>query len=157
MAANTIGVMQTGTPVVIRGASNNLADRPDSTGISAKLDNPTRDRWFDTTQFVNPPLYTYGNVGRVLPDVRGPGTVNWDLSVIKNTRVTERVNLQFRAEAFNFINHVNLGIPNTGGPNSSAGSGFIPGADGRNRNGAFGTITTARDARNIQLGLKVIF
>ena len=154
---NTIGVMQTGTPVVIRGASNNLADRPDSTGVSAKLDNPTRDRWFDTTQFVNPALYTYGNVGRVLPDVRGPGTVNWDLSAIKNTRITERVNLQFRAEAFNFINHVNLGLPNTGGPNSSAGSGFIPGADGKNRNGAFGTITTARDARNVQLGLKVIF
>ena len=51
---NTIGVMQTGIPLLIRGASNNLADRPDSSGKSAKLDNPNRDRWFDTTQFINP-------------------------------------------------------------------------------------------------------
>jgi hypothetical protein len=151
---NTIGVMQTGIPLMVRGASNNLADRPDSTGVSAKLDNPTRERWFDTTQFINPVIYTYGNVGRVLPDVRSPGTVNWDLSVIKNTRFGERFNLQFRAEAFNFLNWVNLGIPNTG---AVAGTGFVPGPDGRNRSGTFGTITTARDARNIQLGLKLIF
>jgi hypothetical protein len=141
-------VMQTGIPLMIRGGSNNLADRPNSTGVSAKLDNPTRERWFDTSQFVNPPIYTFGNVGRVLGDVRAPGTINWDLSVIKNTRLTERFNLQFRAEAFNFLNWVNLGIPNTS---------FTAGADGRNVNGAFGTITTARDARNVQFGLKLIF
>ncbi|HYZ86308.1 MAG TPA: hypothetical protein VE621_17985, partial [Bryobacteraceae bacterium] len=145
---NTIGVMQTGIPLAIRGASNNLADRPNSTGVSAKLDNPDRNGWFDKTQFINPPLYTFGNVGRTLPDVRGPGTVNWDLSVIKNTRFAERYNLQFRAEAFNFLNAVNLGLPNLT---------FVPGADGRNTSGAFGTITTARDARNIQLALKFIF
>jgi hypothetical protein len=74
--------------------------------------------------------------------------VNFDLSLIKDTRVTERVNLQFRAESFNFLNHVNLG-----GPNVS----FSPGANGRNANANFGTITTARDARINQLGLKVIF
>jgi hypothetical protein len=145
---NTIGVMQTGIPLMIRGAANNLADRPDSTGVSAKLDNPTRDRWFDTTQFINPAIYTFGNVPRVLPDVRAPGTINWDLSAIKNTRFAERFNLQFRAEAFNFLNRVNLGIPNTS---------FSPGPDGRNRSGTFGTITSARDARNVQLALKLIF
>jgi hypothetical protein len=149
---NTIGVMQTGIPIMVRGASNNLADRPDSTGVSAKLENPTRERWFDTSQFINPVSYTYGNVGRVLPDVRAPGTINWDLSAIKNTRFTERINLQFRAEAFNFLNWVNLGIPNAGAANS-----FVPGPDGRNRSGTFGTITTARDARNVQLALKLIF
>ena len=145
---NTIGVMQTGLPIVITGANNNRATRPDSTGVTAKLDNPTAARWFDTTQFVNPASYTFGNVGRVLPDVRGPGTVNWDFSVIKNTRVTERFNIQLRAEAFNFLNHVNLGLPN---------GGFSAGPDGRNQSGAFGTITSARDSRNVQLGLKVIF
>jgi hypothetical protein len=145
---NTIGVMQTGIPIMVRGASNNLADRPDSTGTSAKLDNPARERWFDTSQFINPASYTYGNVGRVLPDVRAPGTINWDLSAIKNTRFTERINLQFRAEAFNFLNWVNLGIPN---------ASFSPGPDGRNRSGTFGTITSARDARNVQFALKLIF
>jgi len=43
---------------------------------------------------------------------------------------------------------VNLGLPNTT---------FSPGPDGRNRSGAFGTITSARDARNVQLALKLVF
>jgi hypothetical protein len=145
---NTIGIMQTGIPLNVTGANNQRASRPDSTGVSAKLDNPTAARWFDTTQFVNPAPFTFGNVGRTLPDVRAPGTVNWDLSFIKNTRLVERGNLQFRAEMFNFLNHVNLGIPNTG---------FSPGPDGRNQSGAFGTITSARDARTIQLALKLSF
>lgn len=145
---NTIGVMQTGIPLVVRGASNFLADRPNSTGVSAKLEERTAQRWFDTTQFVNPPEFTFGNVGRVLPDVRTPGTVNWDLSLIKNTSVTETVTVQFRAEAFNFLNHVNLGAPNVS---------FLAGTDGRNRSGTFGVITQARDARVIQFGLKLLF
>jgi hypothetical protein len=145
---NTIGVMQTGIPLVIRGANNFQANRPNSTGESAKLDNPTRERWFNTDVFVNPPPFELGNVGRTLPDVRTPGTVNFDLSMIKDTRITERVNLQFRAEAFNFLNHVNLGAPNTS---------FSAGPDGRNASASFGTITSARDARIMQLGLKLIF
>lgn len=145
--------MQTGIPLVVRGASNFAANRPSSTGQSAKLDNPTRERWFDTEAFVNPPDFTLGNVGRALPDVRGPGTVNFDLSLIKDTRITERINLQFRAESFNFMNHVNLGTP----PLNSSNLTFSPGANGKNANASFGTINTARDARINQLGLKVIF
>ncbi len=145
---NTIGIMQTGIPLNITGANNQRANRPDSTGVSAKLDNPTVDRWFDTTQFVNPTQFTFGNVGKTLPDVRTPGTVNWDLSFIKNTRIVERMNLQFRAEMFNFLNHVNLGAPNTG---------FVAGPNGFNQSGNFGRITSARDARTIQLALKLSF
>jgi hypothetical protein len=145
---NTIGVLQTGIPLIVRGASNNAANRPSSTGESAKLDNPTRSRWFNTDVFVNPPEFTLGNVGRTLPDVRTPGTVNFDLSMIKDTRITERINLQFRAESFNFMNHVNLYGPNVT---------FSPGANGKNASANFGTINTARDARINQLGLKLIF
>ena len=145
---NSIGIMQTGLPIVISGANNFRASRPNSTGASAKLDEPTAQRWFNTEAFVNPANFTYGNIGRVLPNVRGPGTVNWDLSLIKNTRLTERINLQFRAEAFNFMNAVNLGLPN---------GGFSAGPNGRNQSGTFGTITSARDARNIQFGLKLLF
>ncbi|MFN0170203.1 MAG: carboxypeptidase regulatory-like domain-containing protein [Bryobacteraceae bacterium] len=145
---NTIGTVQTGNPVVIRGADNFLANRPNSTGRSAKLDDRTRSRWFDTTRFVNPPRYTYGNVGRVLPDARNPGTVNLDLSTIKNTSLHERVSLQFRAEAFNVFNRVNLGAPN---------GGFVAGPDGLNRSATFGVITSARDARIVQFALKLIF
>jgi hypothetical protein len=145
---NNITTLQTGLPVVLRGANNQRADRPNSTGISAKLDERTAERWFDTTQFVNPPQFTLGNVGRVLPDVRNPGTFNMDLSLIKDTHLTEQARLQFRAEAFNWINHVNLGLVN---------ASFSPGADGRNSAGAFGTINSARDARILQFGLKLIF
>ena len=145
---NTIGVMQTGIPLVITGANNQRATRPDSTGKSAQLDNPTAARWFDTTQFVNPPAFTFGNLGRVLPDVRTPGTVNWDLSFIKNTHFNERLNLQFRTEMFNFLNHVNLAAP---------GTTFSPGPNGLNSSGSFGVITAARDARTIQLSLKLMF
>jgi hypothetical protein len=70
------------------------------------------------------------------------------MSLLKNTRLTERFNLQFRAEAFNFLNHVNLGVPNVS---------FSPGADGKNRSGSFGLITSARDPRIGQLALKFIF
>jgi hypothetical protein len=145
---NVISTVQSGLPVVVRGANNFLADRPNSTGISAKLDSRSAQRWFDTTQFVNPPAFTFGNVGRVLPDVRTPGTVNFDFSVVKDTCLTERTRLQFRAEAFNVLNHVNLGLPN---------ATFSPGPDGRNQSGSFGMVTSARDARIMQFGLKVIF
>ncbi len=145
---NSIGVMQTGLPLVISGASNFQANRPNSTGQSAKLSNPTAERWFDTGALVNPPDFTFGTIGRALPDVRAPGTVNFDLSLFKDTFVTESINVQFRAEAFNFVNHVNLRAPNTA---------FRAGADGKNSSATFGTITAARDARVIQFALKVIF
>jgi hypothetical protein len=145
---NSIGVLQTGLPLSVRGATNFASDRPNSTGVSAEIDNPTQQKWFNTDAFINPPNFLLGNVGRTLPDVRTPGTVNWDLSLLKDTRITEKVNLQFRAEAFNFLNHVNLGSPS---------GGFTAGTDGKNVNATFGTIASARDARVIQLGLKLLF
>jgi hypothetical protein len=145
---NAIGVMQTGIPLTVRGAANFQADRPNSTGASARIDNPARERWFDTSAFLNPPDFTYGNVGRTTPDVRHPGTTNWDLSLIKDTKIGERVIIQFRAEAFNFMNITNLGLVD---------DTFGAGPDGRNSRATFGTVNSARDARVGQLGLKVIF
>jgi hypothetical protein len=84
----------------------------------------------------------------VLPDVRNPGVVNVDLSIIKDFSIKERARIQFRAESFNVANHVNLGFPN---------ATFVPGANGLNNSSTFGTITSARDARSIQLGMKLIF
>jgi hypothetical protein len=145
---DSIVTMQTGVPIVITGANNNLATRPNSTGQSAKLSNPTASEWFNTAVFVNPASYTYGNLGRVLPDVRNPGIVQIDLSIIKNWRIKERGRLQFRAESFNVVNHTNLGF---------VSGGFSPGTNGFNSSGTFGTITTARNPRNIQLGMKLSF
>lgn len=145
---NNITTLQTGQPLTIRGANNQRADRPNSTGISASIDNPSAARWFNTDAFVNPPSFTLGNIGRSLADVRAPRLINLDLSLIKDTRLRERLRLQFRAEAFNVLNHVNLGFPNMT---------FGAGADGKNNNAAFGTVTSSRDARIGQLALKLIF
>jgi hypothetical protein len=94
---NLIGVMQSGIPLTVRGANNFQADRPNSTGISVELRGDQRGvaRWFDTAQFVNPPDFTFGNVSRTIPDVRHPGTVNLDASLIKDTHITERLRSSF--------------------------------------------------------------
>jgi hypothetical protein len=148
---NSVAVLQTGVPIVITGANNQLATRPNSTGQSAKLSNPSASQWFNTSAFVNPPTYTFGNLGRVLPDVRNPGVVNIDLSLIKNFAIREKLNLQFHAESFNVVNHVNLGLLST------TATTFVPGANGLNNSGTFGVINSARDPRSIQLGIKLIF
>ena len=74
--------------------------------------------------------------------------MDFDLSVIKDTAISERLKLQFRGEAFNFVNHRNLGNPNVA---------FSAGANGLNNSSTFGLITSARDPRIMQLGMKLIF
>ncbi len=77
----------------------------------------------------------------------GPGLARWDASVYKNTKISERVSLQFRAEAFNVLNHTNFGI---GSPGSAFRSTSIT-------SGNFGKIGNAYESRQIQLAMKLIF
>jgi hypothetical protein len=83
----------------------------------------------------------------------GPGINNWDFAVLKNTMLTERLNLQFRAELFNIFNHAQFDTP-TGIANSFAqvaNSGpFIP-------SGSFGQVSGAAPPRIGQLSLKLNF
>jgi hypothetical protein len=58
---------------------------------------------------VNPPNGAYGNSAR--NSLYGPGYGSVDFSVVKNTKVTERVNAQFRIELFNLFNRINLAPP----------------------------------------------
>lgn len=107
-----------GTPLTLSAPIPGGGNRPNSTGVSARIDGGrTRgaqiDRWFDITQFTLPASFSLGNVGRTLGDVRGPSMVNTDLSLIKNTRIREGVALQFRLEYFNVFNRANLDLPNT--------------------------------------------
>jgi hypothetical protein len=151
---NGIGTFASGAPLIIRGASNGLANRPDLTGDPALPDNyvdATPERgvlWFNTAAFANPAAYTFGNVPRSLTSVRTPGAIVIDLSLFKTFQLSNRAKLQFRFEAFNAPNHVNLGRPNMT---------FTPGTDGLNNSASFGRITTARDPRQLQLGVKLIF
>jgi hypothetical protein len=144
----TITTAQSGLPLRVTGASNFLANRPNSTGISPTLSNHNANLWLNPAAFINPPDWTFGNVGRTLPQTWGPGLINSDASLIKDTRIREQATLEFRAEFFNSLNHVNLGMPITS---------FQAGPDGTNVNANFGKILSARSARSGQLALKVIF
>ena len=107
-----------GTPLALSAPIPGGGNRPNSTGSSARIDGSRSrgaqiDRWFDTSQFTLPASFSFGNVGRTLPDVRGPSLLNTDLSLIKNTQLHEKLSLQFRAEYFNVFNRANLDLPNT--------------------------------------------
>ncbi len=120
-------------------------DRPDlNPAFNGSVILKKQTQWFDPAAFSLPTVRTWGNLGR--GTLRGPGLQTVDLSVLKNTAITERVNVQFRAEAFNLLNHTNLGPPN---PIVFSGTQVSPSA---------GLITTlATDSRRIQLGVKIIY
>lgn len=102
------------------------------------------ERHFNPAAFALQEPGFYGNAGRNI--LIGPALQTLDISLIKNTRITEDVNLQFRAEAFNVLNRPNFGVPLT--------TVF----DGRGAVGSAGRITdTVTTARQIQFGLKIIF
>ncbi len=102
------------------------------------------NQYFNPNAFVAPPSGTYGNVGR--NTLIGPGSVDTDLALLKAVTLSERVRLQFRAEAFNIFNRANFGTPNAV-VFSSATSVPAPTA---------GVITsTATTSRQIQFGLKL--
>jgi len=147
-----IGTMQTGYPLSITSNSNTTqsqggGQRPNSTGTSAHKDGRIEDRlnrYFDITQFVNPPAFQFGNVSRTLPDTLGPGLHDWSLSVLKTTRIGEHLRFQLRGEAFNVWNH-----PAFANPGTSFGTA------------SFGRINDvanrANPARQIQLGAKLLW
>jgi hypothetical protein len=69
------------------------------------------NRWFNTSCFVQPPAFTFGSEGRVDPKLRAHGMNNMDFALFKNTKMSERVGLQFRAEFFNLFNRVQFNFP----------------------------------------------
>jgi hypothetical protein len=114
-------------------------DRPDRIGPGV-LDPGKRtiDAWFATKDFVAPAPYSFGNAGRNI--LGGPPYVNWDLSVIKQSRVLDSSRIEFRVELFNAFNQVNFELPN-----SVLGTSV------------FGKIFGARRAREIELALRYSF
>src|SRR5262249_48054759 len=120
--------------------------RPNSTGKSAHIDGPAQQRltrWFDTSAFTAAPAFTFGNLARTLPNVRGAGINNFDFSVFKNTGLAsnERLSLQFRAEFYNLFNRVQFDLPGQalGTPQ-------------------FGVVTNqVNDPRLLQFALKLMF
>ena len=66
--------------------------------------------WFNPACFTPQPMGTHGNAGR--DNIIGPNLWNLDDSLSKDWRPKEQASLQFRAEAFNALNHSNYGTPN---------------------------------------------
>jgi hypothetical protein len=75
--------------------------------IIDKVVSPGVIQWFDPACYEPQAPGYLGNVRR--NSLPGPGTITADISITKNTKITERLSVQFRAEAFNFINHLNPG------------------------------------------------
>jgi hypothetical protein len=79
------------------------------------------DKWFNTSLFLQPPAYNFGDAPRTFADLRNDRTRNVDLSLHKNTGITEKLKLQFRAEFFNMISTARFGSPNQSPGNKQFG------------------------------------
>jgi len=145
------------TPLMGSNRSGNGDTRnPDRPNLNPAFTGPVvtgdPNQWFNPDAFIPAPYGTYGNLGR--GTYNGPGLAEVDLSVLKNIAVSERINLQFRAEFFNLLNRYNYASPNQtvftnigtfAAPHYTANpsAGFISGLAGL--------------PRQIQFGLKLMF
>lgn len=111
--------------------------RPNVIG-NPSVSNCTPAQCFNVAAFGVPAPFTFGDAGRNI--LRGPGTQNWDFSVLKDFHIGETRYLQFRSEFFNIFNHANFNNPNP----------YVDTPQG-------GQIFSAKDPRIIQFALKLYF
>jgi hypothetical protein len=143
---NGITTFATGQPVAVTNsiATQSGANRPHNLGRSAKKSGSVTSRldaYMDGSVFAAPGPFEFGTSPRTLPDVRGDGPQNFDLSFFKNFPFSERWTMQFRAEFFNVFN-----TPQFGEPNGAFG------------NPQFNRVNTqANNPRDIQLALRLSF
>jgi len=105
---------------------NKKSQRPDFVaGQSLYAANKNINNWFNLNAFATPAVDTWGNLGRNI--ARGPGYYEIDTALQRDMPITERLKLEFRAEAFNLLNH-----PIYGDPDSDVSDGA----------GEFGVITS---------------
>jgi hypothetical protein len=117
-------------------STNGMASRPNVIGKISKVGK--KSEWFDTTAFQAPNFGFFGTASN--GTIRGPGYTSLNLSLYKSFPIYDRLNLQFRAEAFNALNHPNFNSVDTG-----VGSG------------SYGQLTNTGDPRIIELALKMSF
>ncbi|MGD0362760.1 MAG: carboxypeptidase-like regulatory domain-containing protein [Bryobacteraceae bacterium] len=147
-----IATLLSGFPFTPQVGSNRSGDgdtrNPDRPSLNPSFSGPVvlgnPNEWFNPNAFVLPAAGTYGDLGR--GTYLGPGLAALDLSLVKDFAIRERMNLQFRSEFFNVLNHTNPGTPNAivfSGTTVSPSAGLIT--------------TTATTSRQIQFGLKLMF
>jgi len=149
------GVLGSGNGYDPVGLGGGYTVRPN---ISGKMDYPKKwNNYFDTSKFSNVvPVWQggsslgFGNTGK--DAVVGPGRVNFTTSLYKSFSVTERAHFELRFESFNTFNHAEGNGINTGyAPQNGAFSTKF------NSGNTFGQITSAWDARVLELGGKFVF
>ena len=124
--------------------NNRYLDLPDFTGEPLDITNPHSNglQYFNALAFEDNALGTIGNAPRRY--FSGPGAFNTDLAVLRNFKIRETQNLQFRAEAFNVFNHTQFFGP-------EAVNGDV------DNKPLFGKVVNTADPRLIQLALKYTF
>ena len=125
----------------VRALGNSSVDLPDYNGQPIQFFNPRTSsnlQYFSTDDFSAEQLGVTGNANRRF--FHGPGLNNWDVSLFKNMRFTERFSMDIRAEFFNAFNHAQFNNP----VGNFAASNF-------------GQITSARDPRIGQVAAKIHF
>ncbi len=141
-----------------------IAERPNLIGnpYSGVCPNGTRVGtpacWFNPSAFALPPPGQFGNAGRNI--LRGPGFAQLDLAAQKSFQVREGVKIMLRAEAFNFMNHPNFGVPsNTQNPIALGGNGDAVFRDvaGHFANGVGRIFSTVGTGRQIQFDARFTF
>jgi hypothetical protein len=149
---NGLTTFQDGFPLGLSATPNltgfNTGLRPNVVaGCNPVISGPIQQRLnraFDTSCYSVPAAYTMGGEGRTDPVLRGHGINNFNASIYKKTSLTERFNLEFRAEAFNLFNRVQFGNPNLQA-STAAGN-------------TFGIISTQLNTpRLIQLALRLTY
>ena len=152
--ANSIVTLQSGFPFTPQ-LSYNPSNSGDTKNPVRPFLNPafngkvivgTPGEWYNPGAFLAPPTGSgfYGNLGR--DTLTGPGLATWDLSMLKDMSLHERLNLQFRAEFFNILNRANFNTPNLV---VFTPSGVSPTA---------GVITgTSTTSRQVQFALKLLW
>lgn len=145
--ANVIAAFSSGNPFTINAPNNTAAPltnfRADRlcNGRAELRNSDLRANglyWFNPGCFAAPQAGYFGNSGANI--ITGPGVNNWDIAVEKNAQLREALRLQFRAELFNAWNHAQFKNP----------SSMVGDAN-------FGQVIQTRDAREIQLGLKLLW
>jgi len=142
---------------------NNLTPRPNYVAGCNVNEGASVTQWFNPNCFTLQAPGTFGDLGRNTG--RGPNLTNVDIAFLKDTKLNERMNLQFRAEMFNIFNHPNYGLPSAGlggGAQLFTGGGTLATAGDLSsytaRSGSAPSITTlAGSPRQIQFALKLTF
>ena len=135
-----ISTLRSGTSLTpgLSIANQGLSARPDVNQSAALKGPKTQKQWFNTSAFQRPASGYFGNAGTGV--LRGPALLTLDTALYKEFHVRESNFFEFRAEAFNVLNHTNFSGVNTTFGNSS-----------------FGNVTSATDPRVLELALRYKF